>query len=74
MQQKVIIIIIGIITLWYYSTYDRIQLTSLDTWISSYIRAAVGTKTTSSRSHFEDDFPPPHISGSGPDQDYVCTI
>ncbi len=52
------------IMLWYYSTYDRIQLTSLDTQISSYIRTPLGVKTTLSRSHFEDDSFP-YISGSG---------
>ncbi len=53
-----------VITLWYYPTYDRIQFTSLDTWISLCIYAPFGAKTIMSRSHFEDDFST-HIYGSG---------
>ncbi len=54
----------GCITLWYYSTYDRIQFTSLDTRISLCIHTPFGAKNTSSRSHFEDDSSP-HISRNG---------
>jgi hypothetical protein len=51
------------ITLGYYSLYDRIRLSSLQTQISSYIYAPLGAKTTLSCPHFEDDSSP-HISRS----------
>ncbi len=53
-----------VITLWYYPTYDRIQFTNLDTWISLCIYTPFDTKTILSHSHFEDDSST-HISGSG---------
>ncbi len=46
------------ITLWYYSLYNRINLVSLQTRISSSIYVPLGAKTILSHSHIENDSSP----------------
>jgi hypothetical protein len=54
----------GSVTKWYYPTYDRIQFTSLETWINLCIYAPLWRQN-----HFESlslwRWLLPHISGSG---------